>query len=87
MIERRSHPGLLDEALAERKIRRQLRNEHLQRRAPAQAKVRRQVQGPHAASTEQGIDPVAGEVASDFDLRHGSAADPTPTRSGLGASP
>jgi len=66
MIERGCKARLAQEALAEGAIVRELGRDQLQRDGPVERELGRSVDHPHAAATDDTVDPIAGQLRSDL---------------------
>jgi hypothetical protein len=65
MIDRRRRAGLVEEALNDRRIGRQLGQQHLERNRTSELRVLRPIHHAHAALTELGHDPVVPDHLTD----------------------
>ena len=66
MIERGREARLAQEALVERAIVRKLGRDQLQRDRPVERELGRPVDDPHAAATDDTVDPIAGQLRSEL---------------------
>ena len=65
VIDRRGGARLVEEALDDRRVARELRQQHLDRRRPAELDVIRPVDHPHAAPPQLGDDPIVAHDLTD----------------------
>jgi hypothetical protein len=69
MVERRRQAGLSEKALPEATVLGQLGREQLQRHLAPETPVLGEIDDAHAASAEQSLDPVAGQLGADTWIR------------------
>ena len=81
VIDRGSEARLGQEALAKTDLSGELRREDLERDRAIQRQVVRPIHNPHAATTKQRLDPIAGELAANSRVGRYRHARPTSSRS------